>query len=80
MALHESQKSIEYQASKLVHVGWLEEFNWSKSGFPRPYLLPFLSYENDSKIKVTLNDIPNNFFVELKSYFLMEIHFYGEKL
>ena len=80
MILHESQKSREYQASKLVHGGWPEKVNWSKLGFPRPYLLQFLSYENDSKIKVTLNDIPNNFYVELKSYFLMEIHFYGEKL
>ena len=64
MILHESQKSRECQASKLVHGGWLEKFNWSKLGFPRPYLLQTLSYENYSKRNVTLNDIPNNFHVE----------------
>ena len=61
--LHESQKSRECQASKMVHGGWSEKIYWSKLGFPRPYLLQFLSYENDSKIKVTQNDIPNNFHV-----------------
>ena len=63
MILHESQKSREYQARKLVHGGRPEKVNWSKLGFPRPYLLHFLSYENDSKIKLTQNDIQNNFHV-----------------
>ena len=63
MILHESKRSRELQVFKLVDGGWPEKVNWSKLGFPTPYLLQFLSYENDSKIKVTPNDIPNNFHV-----------------
>ena len=65
MIPHESQKSRELQASKLVHGGWPKEFIWSKLGFPRPYLMQMLSYENYYKRNVTLNDIPNNVHVEV---------------
>jgi len=64
MIYHEPKKSRELQVSKLVDGGWPDEFIWSKLGLPRPYLLHFSPYENDSKINFTLNDIPNNFRVE----------------
>ena len=65
--LHESQRSRELQICKLVQGGWLEKVNWSKLGFPRPYILQFLSYENDYKINLTLCHISNNFRVYIKS-------------
>ena len=75
MILQDPQRSRELQVCKLVQGGWLEKVNWSKLGFLRPYLLQFLSYENDYKINVTLYDIPNNFHVDIKSYVCLESHF-----
>ena len=63
MIYHELSKSRELKISKLVDGGWPDEFIWLKLGLPRPYLLQFSPYENDSKWKLTLNDIPNNFHV-----------------
>ena len=67
MVYHEPRKSRELEISKLVDGGWPDEFISSKLGLPRPYLLQFSPYENDSKRKVSLNDITNNFHVEVKS-------------
>ena len=64
MIHHEPIKSRELKISKLVDGGWPDEFILSKLGLPRAYLLQFSPYENDSKCKVNLNDIPNNFHVE----------------
>ena len=64
MIYHEPRKSRELEISKLVDGGWPDEFIWSKLGLPRPYILQFSPFENDSKIKPTLNDIINNFYVE----------------
>ena len=64
MIYHEPRKSKELKVSKLVDGDWPDEFILSKLGLPRPYLLQFSPYENDSKSKLTLNDILNNFNVE----------------
>ena len=64
MIYQEPIKSRELEISKLVDGGWPDGFIWSKLGLPRPYLLQFSPYENDPKIKVTLNEISNNFHVD----------------
>ena len=64
MIYHDPRKSKELKVSKMVGGGWPNEFISSKLDLPRPYLLQFSPYENDSKRNVTLNDIPNNFNVD----------------